>query len=389
MQRSLPIYSLRQRPILQSIPPKPDEIEVSLFGPGFGESVVIHVGHGEWIVVDSCVEERNGDPKPLQYLCSLGVDPATAVTAVVATHWHDDHVAGLGNLLDACRNAVLVCSVALTTKEFLELAQLYEEAPGLIPPGPKEIQKALRIAAERSHRLKRCMLCYALANRPIWRSAKAGAQAVALSPSDEMVRRSLQRVARACEIAKKGNPILDRLESGPNDVAAAIRIDVGGRSILLGSDLEASTNPLVGWSAVLQAAEARSSRSMLYKVAHHGARSGHQDEVWNSLLTPSPLAFMSPFQLGGNRLPTRADRTRILERTDKAYITVDPDKRRPRPAKRAPKIETFIASATLERSVAYGAVGHIRWRAPVAVTSDPGAIDLFNEAMALQDTVRA
>ncbi len=37
--------------------PEPDEIEVSLIGPGYGESVLVHLGDGEWVVADSCVEK--------------------------------------------------------------------------------------------------------------------------------------------------------------------------------------------------------------------------------------------------------------------------------------------------------------------------------------------
>ena len=33
-------------------PPAPDELEVSLFGRGVGECAVVHLGSGEWLVVD-------------------------------------------------------------------------------------------------------------------------------------------------------------------------------------------------------------------------------------------------------------------------------------------------------------------------------------------------
>ena len=37
-------------------PPRTDELEVSLFGPGVGECVIVHLGAGEWMVVDSCLD---------------------------------------------------------------------------------------------------------------------------------------------------------------------------------------------------------------------------------------------------------------------------------------------------------------------------------------------
>jgi len=32
--------------------PEKDEIEVSIFGPGYGECIVIHIGNNEWVVID-------------------------------------------------------------------------------------------------------------------------------------------------------------------------------------------------------------------------------------------------------------------------------------------------------------------------------------------------
>ena len=39
--------------------PPSDVVEVSLIGPGYGESIVVHIGDGEWIIVDSCLEENS------------------------------------------------------------------------------------------------------------------------------------------------------------------------------------------------------------------------------------------------------------------------------------------------------------------------------------------
>ena len=64
--------------------PEDDEIEITLLGPGRGECCVLHVGGGEWLVIDSCVTQT-GHPAALFYLESLGVSP-TAVRWIVATH---------------------------------------------------------------------------------------------------------------------------------------------------------------------------------------------------------------------------------------------------------------------------------------------------------------
>lgn len=102
--------------------PRDDEIEVSVFGPGYGESLLIHAGNGCWIAVDSCIDHASRRPRPLRYLEELGVNANTAIHIVVASHWHDDHVRGMHELFKAASSAYFICSTALTSVEFLALA---------------------------------------------------------------------------------------------------------------------------------------------------------------------------------------------------------------------------------------------------------------------------
>jgi hypothetical protein len=194
-------------------------------------------------------------------------------------------------------------------------------------------------------------------------------------------------MVRSYAIAQSGIPILDRMGDTPNDVATAIRLDIAGRSILLGSDLEASKNPLVGWSAVLALTGANLTKSTVYKVAHHGAKSGFDERVWRDMLAPAPLAMLSPFSRGAHKLPTYDDRQRILSNTANAFITTHPDKPRLLRAKRHRKVETFLGQTTLNRRSAYGPIGHIRWRAPIADPADQGAVELFDGALKLADAL--
>lgn len=369
-------------PTPQAIPPKPDQLEISVFGPGFGESVVAHVGNGEWIVVDSCLNTPNGDPKPLEYLRLLDFDPALCVKVVVATHWHDDHVAGLSKTLDVCSSALFCCPCALSGSDFLKLAELYQEASVDFPPGPEEIRKSIDIAAHRSKKLRLKMLSFAKADSLVW--ASPSARLIALSPSDEMCRKTLEFMAQAYAVASSGKNIFDRLTpSTPNDTATALRLDVAGRSVLLGSDLEKGSNPLLGWRAVLTSIMGIEKKSSVFKVAHHGSKSGDHDSIWSDMLDPHPLALISPFRWGRYRLPDAIDRARILSKTDKAYITSHPNRDSPPVGKRSPKVETFIRQATNERRMACGPAGHVRWRASLSDLSDEGHVELFDGAIPL------
>lgn len=57
--------------------PAKDELEVTLLGPGTGESVVIHVGDDRWVIVDSYEDE--GLPAARRYLDDINVRDSTPV----------------------------------------------------------------------------------------------------------------------------------------------------------------------------------------------------------------------------------------------------------------------------------------------------------------------
>ena len=73
---------------------KTAEITLIGTGGGYGESVVVHYGHQQWMVVDSCIDPRDKTCLPLEYLREMGVDLARQVKWIVCTHWHIDHSGG-------------------------------------------------------------------------------------------------------------------------------------------------------------------------------------------------------------------------------------------------------------------------------------------------------
>src|SRR5438067_455186 len=50
--------SVSSSPVPKTEPPDSSELELSVFGPGRGECLVVHLGAGEWMVVDSCLNEQ-------------------------------------------------------------------------------------------------------------------------------------------------------------------------------------------------------------------------------------------------------------------------------------------------------------------------------------------
>lgn len=97
--------------------------------------------------------------------------------------------------------------------------------------------------------------------------------------------------------------------------------------MLLGSDLDRH-----GWLKILHDRTRPRGTASVFKVPHHGSESADEPRVWRELLTPDPVALLTPWQRAGRTLPSNRDVQRILGRTSRAYaaagvITVAPPRR--------------------------------------------------------------
>ena len=128
-------------------PPSVDEIEVTLFGPGYGEAIVVHLGDGVWLLIDSCIDPNAKAPASGVYLDGLGVGP-DQVRTIVASHWHDDHVRGISKLATKYPTADFVLSAVFNDKEASAFLSAYsgESSYGLAR-GAKELFSAVKARA--------------------------------------------------------------------------------------------------------------------------------------------------------------------------------------------------------------------------------------------------
>ena len=286
--------------------PGRDELEITLLGPGYGESVVVHTGDGNWIIVDSCID-KSGDPRALGYLESIGVDPSQAVGLIVATHWHDDHIRGMSRLVEVCDRAVFSCAAALCTKEFLAAVGVWGRRR--VTPDGSGVREIHDVLTKLGSRAKKPT--FALANRLI--HSQGGCQIWSLSPGDADFRNFLSSVGA---LYPEAGQTKTRFPSvSPNEVAIVIWISVRDTNILLGSDSEKDA-----WLEILQSRQPI-GRASVFKVPHHGSEDAHEERVWKQMLDPEPFAVLTPWRRGGHFLPTRQDARRILTETGNAFAT--------------------------------------------------------------------
>lgn len=114
------------------VPPKADEFELTIFGPGVGECILMHLGDGNWFVIDSCRIPGSKTPAAIAYLEKLKIDPSSAIQSILATHWHDDHVKGLADIVRRCPQATFAMSAALEQAQFFQLVYEANESNKLV-----------------------------------------------------------------------------------------------------------------------------------------------------------------------------------------------------------------------------------------------------------------
>jgi len=351
-------------------PPATDEVEISLFGPGYGECVVCHLGDGAWMIVDSCLDPDTRKPVALSYLDGIGV-PCTSVARIVATHWHDDHILGLSDLIYAMQAAKLVVTSAFANKEFKSLIQKWAKGTTIFDGnGLGELKKVMTLTSNP---------ILASEDKIIYeRQGQIPCRVIALSPSDASV---LACIARLNQIAP--SLYLTRAPSiRGNDASVVLSIEVGDRRILLGGDLQIRNHRNHGWLAIVDNHKGYDRpKHHVFKIPHHGSKNGDHAEIWEHLLVPDPYAILAPFVGGKTKLPTDADLLRIKTSTTKASLTAQPTIGKFRLANGT--VAKTMKGAARSIEVIPHQFGHVRLRGKIGDSPEEWTVEYFGDAQSL------
>lgn len=309
---------------VDSAPPGHDEFEVSLFGPGYGESSVVHLGNGKWLINDSCLSSDKKSPAALLYLSRLGVDVSQDVRIVIASHWHDDHIRGLSQIVNECDGAEFCCSSALQSDEFLALVRAGARDSSKLGSGVRELSQIICTLTDRNERGIPSVR-WARSDSLIWRHGEIDSVEVhTLAPSDASQTHSLLEIANLAQQVQQTRNRIPKLEQ--NSTSVVVWIDFGVDRVLLGADLETTSNDVHrGWRAICNSNTRPRGRAGVYKVAHHGSVTGHHDQLYGLVLEDTPMSILAPFRRGSVQLPTDQDRVRICRLSSGAYSTVEPN----------------------------------------------------------------
>ena len=232
---------------------------------------------------------------------------------VLATHWHDDHIRGLSNLLGVCSGATFCCPLAMTKSEFCDYVELNTTRNSMAAgPGTKEIHDVFSDLKRGSGR----ELIYAVANKRILLNDKC--EIWSLSPSDDQCTQFLSELTALMPQLGREKRRVAALE--PNHNSVVVQVCWGSDSILLGGDLEQTSSTRTGWNAVLNSTQRPRQASNLFKIPHHGSENAHNDRLWEEMLVPNAVAATTPYSRGRKKLPALADVERIKSKTDNAFL---------------------------------------------------------------------
>jgi hypothetical protein len=243
------------------------------------------------------------------------VDPANVV-AVVASHWHDDHVRGLSDLLSACTNAELFISGVFNDREAMAFLAAYsgKHTKGL-SRGTRELYDSVdRTRSAVIPPTHRTLICqFPIGGRQV--------SVVALSPTTEgQVRTLAHFAAYVPSDAEEDSPVNHAPDLQPNLESVVVHVDLGDDAILLGSDLE--HHGLAGWQGIVESRFGSSRRqASVYKVAHHGSITAEYQGIWDLMLIARPTSLMTPFINGSVKLPKDSDRQRIRKASAHSFIS--------------------------------------------------------------------
>jgi hypothetical protein len=238
----------------------------------------------------------------------LDLEPADHVDWVIATHAHDDHIAGFAEVVEACANARVVLPEASSAEEFFALTRIdsklefYDTRWRIY----REFERALS-EIEMTGRLQGS-LHFGSAGKtfPIGGGAPGEPSLEFIAPSDYAVLLARRAIGHLLKAALKPGAPEQVARRDPNTFSAALILRCLGASILLTGDVR-NGHPGWGWTHVIASFGAAGDIDVM-KVAHHGDPNAHEPIIWHDWLRDDATALVAPYRPAGRPRPEDIER---------------------------------------------------------------------------------
>jgi hypothetical protein len=307
--------------------PAAGALTVYVFGPGFGESQVVALPDGKWVVVDAC---KLGEAVlPLELLRHFDVP---AIDLLVVTHADLDHYRGLPELIGgglpvrrlwrfpgftAARDIIVELEKEQADPDFAEMLRMYDAMVPLM-------RSARGVGREVAY------------DTMPWSGAGRSYSVHCVAPCSADKMSAGERVAALYKRVKAGYKLereeKRRLMGVANRLSLAIVVWWGTTGILLGGDVEHDpANAASGWRGVIANLEEDELLPLIQglrfvKAAHHGSARTFSAEAWAEHARGGAveLAVVTRFNHGPNPPPHAAGLAPILRHARKLALTSQP-----------------------------------------------------------------
>lgn len=309
---------------------------VVIGGPSKGESVLLHYGDGRWLVVDSCTYK--GENLPLAFLDKVEADK-NLVEHIICSHWHDDHVMGMSDLLKTCPNSYFRVPL-VSNAEILPQYFVYKSEKSVKEDEKKAwkmFQKCLDVLDEREIGADlelKCQQFVKIGDQIVdYNTHNTRVDIKAFSPSQEMYTRFGQMLVNG----DADNCEFDDSEIDPNmcSITLGIKFGSSNRHLFLGADLKCNRNETAPVNSCRGECAMRHDmgmcnlkgnrffeklRNISYtKLNHHSSQTGYCCEYWDNYVTEDNIGVSTVFTM--KKLP-RKDMARLyLKKSAEYYVT--------------------------------------------------------------------
>lgn len=312
-------------------------------------------------------------------MTEIGVSIADDVKLILCTHWHDDHIRGMSDLLKLAINADFVMSKVNDKKKFLQLVKLdYAKLNKSSNSTTVEFNKCLEIVEMRNKSIISAV-CDRLLYKCIYNNKTF--KITSLSPSDLTINEFDTEISTL--ITEFGQSNRQIVINTPNDKSVALLIQLENENIILGSDLEVSNNDKKGWLHIINhCISIKGEKSSIFKIPHHGSNNGYHDQIWSKLLHPNPISKITPWNRV-KKLP-QEDMIQVYKnRTNQLYITSDNNKKNQKKRNLENGLNKFIKENRPSLEEIKYHFGIIRSRINHAEQKPSWRTELFGEAIKL------
>lgn len=356
--------------------PDEDELEVSVFGPGRGECIIVHVPNGPWFIVDSLTikDEDRTLPVATAYLKNgLGI---SSVYGVFLTHWHEDHTNGAADLLRTFADTIKIVGLpnSFGRREFASFMS------DLLPSAIRfrMVKDIVNVIEALKDPLLENTMRIPLSDRILLSPDNAHWTLRSLSPSFEDIRHQAKALGAFLPgfngSIPKGYDV--------NASCAVIKLEVDAIRIILASDLDVGDSSQRGWQCIVNNHTNQNLplSSLILKIGHHGSRTAFYQPALEAIRGDGQLfGVITPFPAPGHSLPRDEEVKKFLNFCSYVHQT-GTCKSKSRAGRVATKNTPFLTYIPMSRGN-LATIGQIRYR--MRLNEVEPRIDVFTPAFKL------